>query len=726
MLQVLQDLKNGQIRVVDLPQPQMKENHLIIASEYTLISKGTEKMILEFGKANYINKARQQPDKVKMVLNKVRTDGVMPTFEAIVGKLNQSLPLGYSNVGRVVEVAPGVTDFSTGDRVLSNGSHAEVVCVPKNLCVKIPDNVSSETATFGVPGSIGLHGIRLAEPTLGEKFVVTGLGLIGLLVAQILRANGCQVLGLDIDPAKLDLAGQMGFLALDPQSPNLLKEVDNFSGGRGVDGVIVTASTNSHKPLLQAAEMCRKRGRIVLVGVTGMELSRPLFFKKELSFKVSCSYGPGRYDPFYEEQGHDYPFPYVRWTEQRNFEAILNLMSRGTIDVNPLISHRFRVNDSPEAYETILKNPSALGVVLSYPNSKEAIKKNVFKNPDYRAENQEKIKVSFLGAGNYSLGFLMPAFKKTGVSFHSVITGRGIGSYKASRKFNFKQSLSKTDDFFKDDSSIVVIGTRHDTHGEYTLKALTEGKNIFVEKPLTMDMDEVRRIEEFYRSNSGFSSDLSSNSGSGSGSKRTVPQIMVGFNRRFSPLVQKVFPSLRKLNSPKIVSMKINAGQISPDHWVQDVRLGGRRLVGEGCHFIDLARYLVGHEIAHFNISSTVPVTRDYNKEDQWSLNLEFKDGSLANILYFSNGHRAIPKEDIEVHCDGMSFKIDNFRTLRSFGWKTVPNMKLWSQDKGQFSCVSHFINSVQKGCCAIPLNEILEVTKVSIKASEQLGKQRI
>ncbi len=705
MLQVLQNLKNGQITVASLPQPQVRENHLLIASEHSLISKGTEKMVLEFGKANYLNKARQQPDKVKMALNKIRTDGVVPTIETIINKLNQSLPLGYSNVGRIMEVGSGVTDFSTGDRVLSNGYHAEVVCVPKNLCARIPDTVPSEVAAFGVPGAIGLHGVRLAKPTLGEKFVVTGLGLIGLLVAQILRANGCEVLGLDIDSAKLNMAGQMGFLTLDSQSPNILREVDHFSNGRGVDGVIVTAATNSHKPLLQAAEICRKKGRIVLIGVTGMELSRPLFFRKELSFQVSCSYGPGRYDPFYEEQGHDYPFSYVRWTEQRNFEAILNLMSSGAIDAKPLISHRFRVDDSPKAYEVIFNNQSALGVVLSYPESKETIKKSVFKNPDYKAENQKKTKVSFLGAGQYASGVLMPAFKKAGVSFHAVVTARGLGSYKAAEKFNFKQTLSKTDDIFRGDSSIIVIVTRHNTHGEYTLKSLKEGKDVFVEKPLAINMNEINRIEEFYKSG------------------RTAPQIMVGFNRRFSPLVQEVIPSLRKSNSPKIISMKINAGQIPPDHWVQDIHLGGRRLIGEGCHFIDLARYLVGHEIVHFNASSSLPKTRDYNKEDQWSLNLKFRDGSLANIFYFSNGHKSLPKEDIEVHCDGMSFKIDNFRTLKSFGWKGIPNMKLWLQDKGQFSCVSCFINSVQKGHWTIPLNELLEVAGISIKASEELGK---
>ncbi len=703
MLQVLQDLKKGQIEIANVPVPQVLAGHVLIASECSLISKGTEKMMLDFGKANYLNKARQQPDKVKMVLNKVKTDGLLPTIEAVTSKLNQPLPLGYSNVGKVLEVGEGVTEFSVGDRVVSNGHHAEVVSVPKNLCAKIPEEVDDASASFTVVSAIGLQGVRLINPTMGERFVVTGLGLIGLITAQLLKANGCQVLGLDFDQSKVDMAKKMGIKAINPKNSDPISVSEQFSKGNGVDGVIITASTSSSEPIIQAAEMCRKKGRIVLVGVTGMELSRTIFFKKELSFQVSCSYGPGRYDSTYEEKGFDYPLPYVRWTEQRNFEAVLDLMASKSLDVSPLISHRYVIEEAQKAYGLISENSEpVLGVLIEYPNSEKAAKAKKIQRST-KAVSSGKAKVSFIGAGNYASRFLMPAFKEAGAAFESVITGHGVSSHVNGEKFGFKNLVSDITELYKDESDIVVIGTRHKDHGEQVLKALKANKHVFVEKPLALTLTEVDAIETELLKESCQS------------------HLMVGFNRRFSPLVKEAKKALKNAKSQKVVQIRVNAGKIPADHWTQDLEVGGRRLVGEGCHFIDLARYLVGEKIESFSVSSTTPDNADFNKEDQFSVNLTFKDGSLANILYISNGNKEVPKEFIQVHSDNMSFQIDNFRSLESMGWRGLSSKKLWSQDKGQKNCIKEFMKSVKTSEPLISQDEILEVARITIQAAESL-----
>ena len=706
MLQVLQDLKNGTIEVANVPPPQIRQGHLLVATDFSLISKGTEKMLMDFGKASFIGKARQQPDKVKMVLNKMKTDGLMPTLEAVSSKLNQPLPLGYSNVGKVIGIGEGVTGFSIGDRVVSNGHHAEVVSVAKNLCVKIPDGVTSEEASFTVLGAIGLQGVRLATPTLGENFVITGLGLIGLLTAQILQANGCRVLGFDFDPEKVELAKTLGVKAINPSEVDPETAANNFSRGVGVDGVIITASTKSSEPIMQAVEMCRKKGRIVLVGVTGMDLSRTSFFKKEVSFQVSCSYGPGRYDVNYEEKGLDYPLPYVRWTEQRNFSAILDLMKEKKIHIQPLISHRFTIENAKEAYEQIGTDASSsLGVILEYKKSNESakIKSIPFVLPEVGREKRKSSGVSFIGAGNYASRFLMPAFHDLGIPFNTVVTNRGVGSYVSAKKFQFSNMASDPSEVFVDDSSIVVIGTRHDSHAEFALKALEKGKHVFVEKPLALNMDELEQLKNFYSTQS------------------KPPVVMVGFNRRFSTLSKMVKKAIDKKTSPKLINIRVNAGAIPSDHWTQILDEGGRRLIGEGCHFVDYARFLAGHEQTHFQVSSTQPISSTYNKEDQFCLNIQYADGSLANIQYFSNGDKSIPKEQIEVHCDGMSFMIDNFRTLKSFGWKGLRDKKLWSQDKGQSECINQFVQAVEKGDQLISLQELFEVCETCIQAAETL-----
>src|SRR5690625_5040831 len=453
MKQILQNLGTGETSLVDVPCPQNKPGHLLIASQQTLVSAGTERMLVDFGKANFIDKARQQPDKVKMVLDKVRTDGLAPTIDAVRSKLDQPLPLGYCNAGVVLE--SDVSGFQVGDRVVSNGYHAEVVRVPQNLCAKIPEKVDDESAAFTVLASIGLQGIRLIQPTLGECVVVTGLGLIGLVTVQLLKAQGCRVLGIDFDSKRCELARQFGAETVDiSKGENPLERAVAFSRGRGVDAVLITAATKSNEPVHQAAQMCRKRGRIVLVGVVGLELSRADFYEKELSFQVSCSYGPGRYDPNYEEKGQDYPVGFVRWTEQRNFEAVLDMMATGALDVKPLITHRFEIENAVKAYKT-LDDASALGILLAYPTmdgseqitSPSLMQRRVQLNelPQYASTD---VVCAFLGAGNYASRVLIPAFKMGGAKLHTLASSGGASGVHHGSKHSLTHSVTDENDIY--------------------------------------------------------------------------------------------------------------------------------------------------------------------------------------------------------------------------------------------------------------------------------------
>jgi threonine dehydrogenase-like Zn-dependent dehydrogenase len=529
--------------------PRPSAGSLLIKTSKTLVSAGTERMLVEFGKAGWIKKARQQPDKVKMVLNKISTDGLKSTIETVFNKLDQPLPLGYCNVGIIHEVGYGVTNFNKGVRVVSNGRHAEVVNVPINLCAKVPDVVSDEEASFSVLGAVALQGIRLVKPTLGEAVVVTGLGLVGLMTVQLLRANGCRVLGLDFDQDKLSLAKKFGAEVVDLNRENPLTAADIFSRGRGVDAVIVTAATTSDEPMHQAAQMCRKRARIVLVGMTGLKLSRDDFFKKELIFQVSASYGPGRHDPNYEEKGHDYPVGFVRWTEQRNFEAVLDMMATGALDVKSLISHRIDIAEAEKAYELISGNESSLGILLTYPGveiTKASRKVSLLNNENIKNSNNNKIikkvKVSFLGSGNYAMSELIPAFKAAGADLRSVSSSTGISGVHAGRKYGFSETTTDSNRLFSDDTTdAVVIATRHNSHADFVLKSLKAGKHIFVEKPLCLTISELDKIEASYSSSK---------------------VLMVGFNRRFSPQVQKMKSLLDDVSGPKALVMTINAGKI--------------------------------------------------------------------------------------------------------------------------------------------------------------------
>ncbi len=692
--------------VAEVPVPSVKRGQLLIKTTNTLVSGGTERMLVEFGKAGWIDKALQQPDKVRMVLDKIKTDGLQPTIEAVFNKLDQPLPLGYCNVGTVVDVGEGVIGFAKSDRVISNGKHAEVVSVPINLCAKVPDGISDEEAAFTVVGAIALQGIRLTQPTLGETFVVTGLGLIGLLTVQLLRAHGCRVLGLDFDNEKLALAQQFGAEVVDlaaGQDP--IKAAELYSRGRGVDAVIVTAATKSSEPMHQAAQMCRKRGRIVLVGITGLELSRDDFFKKEITFQVSASYGPGRYDPNYEEKGQDYPVAFVRWTEQRNFEAVLDMMADGRLNLKPLISHRFSISKAEKAYELVGGAGPSIGILLTYPGLEvTSTSRTVRLTSSDRlsaAPDLVGVSVSFVGAGNYATAVLIPAFKKAGVHLRSVVSHTGITGVHAGRKFGFDETTTDTNRLFLDTTTqAVVITTQHDSHANFVLQAIRGGKNVFVEKPLCLTLTELAEIEEACLEASRDSLE--------------PPILMIGFNRRFAPQIQKVKQLLNSVTGPRSFIMTVNAGAIPADHWTQDLKVGGGRIIGEVCHFIDLLRFLAGAQL-----TSWQRFCMDSPTSDTVSIQLGFTDGSVGTVHYFANGNKAFPKERLEVFVAGRVLQLNNYRTLTGYGWPGFSKMNLWRQDKGQNACTRAFIDAITgKAPAPIPLDEIFEVSRVSIEVA--------
>jgi len=705
MKQVLQNLKDGTTEVAEVPCPRTGAGQLLIRTTRTLVSAGTERMLVDFGKAGFIDKARQQPDKVRMVLDKVRTDGLMPTIEAVRNKLDHPMPMGYCNVGEVVEVGAGVSGFAVGDRVASNGRHAEMVAVPVNLCAKVPGDVSDEAAAFTVLGAIALQGIRLVQPTLGETVVVTGLGLIGLVTVQLLKAQGCRVLGLDFDADKLALARRFGAETVDLKAgADPVAAAMAYSRGRGVDAVIITASTKSNEPVHQAALMCRKRGRIVLVGVVGLELSRADFYEKELSFQVSCSYGPGRYDPLYEDKGQDYPVGFVRWTEQRNFEAVLDMLAEGRLDVAPLVTHRFEIDKAPQAYAVVGGSEPSLGIVLSYPAPAEASMPRArtvalsAASPAVGTGGRVPV-ISVIGAGNYAGAVLIPAFKATGARLARIASAGSASSVHFGRKFGFAEATTDTAALLANPSvDAVVVSTRHDTHADYVQRALAAGKHVFVEKPLALKLTELETIAAAAKAAPG-------------------RLVMVGFNRRFAPQVVKMQALLRGVPGPKSFVMTVNAGAIPAQHWTQDPEVGGGRLVGEGCHFVDLLRFLVNAPIESFHAARMDAAT-----PDTASVTLRFADGSLGTLLYLSNGSKAFPKERLEVFAAGRVLRLDNFRRLQGFGWPGFTAMKLWRQDKGQAACVAAFVQAVQSGGPSpIPLDELFEVGRISIEIEESL-----
>ena len=703
MFQVVQNISSGKTEILEVPKPLKPPHHSLIKAHFSLISSGTEKMLVDFGKSGLIGKALGQPEKVKMVLEKVKTDGIAATYTSVKSKLDEPMQLGYCSVGTLYEsTIPGVPNTT---RVVSNGKHASLVSVPNNLIAKVPDDVSDEEAVFTVLGAIALQGVRLINPTIGETIVVTGLGLVGLLAVQILKANGCRVLAVDYDSSRCQLAKKFGAEIVDlSDGANLIDVASKFSRGQGVDGVLISASAKSSLVVHQAATICRKRGRIVLVGVVGLELKRSDFYEKELSFQVSCSYGPGRYDSAYEEGGIDYPFAFVRWTEKRNFEAVLDLMSSGAINVRPLISSRFSIFNAEKAYSK-LHDKSTLGILLDYGASgkKEDSKTKVLLS-EPRLSGHSNENVAFIGGGNYASRVLIPSFQQAGARFTTLITGGGVSGVHHGKKNGFISASTDINDALTKDSNAVVIVTQHNMHASQAIDVLNAGKHVFIEKPLALTHAEINDVE--------------------AAQEKSKSILMVGYNRRFSPLITKMKALLDQKNSSKTFLMTMNAGSIAADHWVHDPTKGGGRIIGEACHYIDLMRFLSGSKIISHHAVKIGGDNQDDITEDKAIITLSFEDGSIGSIHYFANGGKVFPKERIEVFCGDAVLQLDNFRKLKGFGWKGFKSMKLWSQNKGQRECSMSFMEAVRNGTPSpISLEEIFEVARVTLNIAEGLRK---
>ena len=700
MKQLVHSFSNGEIVAEELPVPKCNETGILIESTCSLISSGTEKMLLDFGKSSLVGKAKKHPDRVRDVLHKINNDGIMSTANAVLSKLNTSNQIGYCNVGKVIEVGNKINDIHTGDRVISNGPHAEFVAIERNLCAKIPDGVKDEKAVFCVIGSIALQGIRLSQPTLGESIVVFGLGLVGQLTAQILKANGCRVLGIDNSKDKIEVAEKIGIECyFSENSDEILKKTNKFSNNRGVDAVILTLSSSSSIPIKQAALMCRKRGRIVLIGDTKLDLDRSDFYEKELSFQVSCSYGPGRYEKNYETKNYDYPIGFVRWTESRNFEAVLQLMSDNLIHTEHLLSKKFDFSNYKDAYNLLLdKSASNLGILLKYKSDKAP--NNSVSYKDTLIEGAE-ICLGLIGSGNYAGRVLMPILRKSDVSLAALANNGGVNSSYYAKKFGFNKITTNNESILTDNKiNTVLIATRHDSHAELVLSSLSSEKHIFCEKPLAISCNEIDRINKKYIEINQI--------------KRKNNILMVGFNRRFSPLSKKAKRLIDKINQPKVINITINAGYISKDSWLHDKEIGGGRIVGEACHFIDLARYLIGYKLSNFYLSS---IKNSEINDDKAVINLEFEDGSIASIQYLANGHSSFMKERIEIFCDQKIIQINNFKNMKFWGWASNKTIRLFNQNKGQNECLKSFFNAIKNGNPSpIPFEEIIEVSKASIE----------
>ena len=700
MKQIIQDLKSGATILEEVPVPQVKAGYVLIQTTRTLVSLGTERMLVEFGKANLIDKARQQPDKVKQVLDKIKTDGLQPTLEAVFNKLGQPLPLGYCNVGKVMAVGRGVTEFVVGDRVASNGNHSEYVCIPKNLVAKIPENVTDEEATFTVIGSIGLQGIRLLNPQLGECVVVVGLGLIGLVAAELLKANGCKVIGVDFDQQKVDIAKNKGIYAINPKNGiDPVKYVEEVTGGVGADGVLITASAKGDEVIHQACLMSRKRGRVVLVGVIGLNMRRDDFYKKELSFQVSCSYGAGRYDEEYENKGHDYPLAYVRWTEKRNFETILSAISSKMLDVQPLITEEVELVNYAEIYGDMRKHGS-IASILKFPVD------STIERVVPVGENRTMVgsgKLGIIGAGNFASATIIPALKKVNAPIKYIASAQGLTAKVLAKK---AQAENATSDYrvMLDDPEInmVIITTRHNLHASMVMEALEAGKSVFVEKPLCLNEEELQNIENAYMKVSD---------------KITLT---VGFNRRFSPFAVKMKALVG--GGPKNIVATMNAGYIPPEAWVQDMEVGGGRVIGEACHFIDLCSFLADSKVVAVCMNALGENPQE--NTDNVSILLKYENGTNAVINYFANGSKSYVKERVEVFSQEKVLVLDNWRKLEGFGVKGFSKMT-GTMDKGHKRQFALLNERLQKGGEAlIPFESIVNTTRASFACIESLKKK--
>lgn len=685
MKQVTQTLRTGVVEVNEVPVPALTDAFVLVCNSASVISAGTEKTKIDMGKKNLWQKAKARPDLVKQVLKKLKTEGFAKTFQTVNSRLNSPSPLGYSCAGQVVAVGGLVEGIKPGDRVACGGAdyanHAEFVAVPKNLIVKIPENVTNEEAAFTTVGSIALQGVRLAEPKLGETFLVLGLGLLGQIAVQLLKANGCHVLATDLDPSLVKRAEGFGAQGIYPGS-DIESICKTFTSGHGVDGVLVCAGTASNQPIELCGAVTRLKGRVVVVGAVKMDIPREDYFKKEISVVISRSYGPGRYDPFYEENGNDYPLAYVRFTEQRNMQTFLELVAQKKVDVQSLITHRFRVDEAANAYALIEgeKREPYLGIVLGYSASSNAVQSQRIETSNQPIQ-KEKLGLSFFGAGNYATASLLPPLKESGkVDFRGLVTASGRTAQGVAKQFGFQFCAADFAELLTDDTDVVVVTTRHDSHASSVVAALNGNKHIYVEKPIALSVDELLAIDSALQ-------------------HHTNLQLMVGFNRRFAPSTLALINHFSLVKSPKVVNIRVNAGAIPADHWIQDPKEGGGRLIGEGCHFIDLASALLQQNPQTVYAVGAMQSHKSALLNDNVIITLTYPDGSIASISYVADGAKAMSKEYIEMFGGGRSAIINDFREAVLYsGDNQVISNKLPAQDKGQKNMLTAWIDGLKNG----------------------------
>lgn len=708
MKQVIQSYRTGELWLADVPSPAVKSAGAVVQTAASLVSAGTERMIVELAKKSLLGKAQARPDLVRKVLDKIKTEGLGPTMTKVFAKLDTPIPLGYSAAGTVVE-AGGQSALRAGDRVACAGAgyatHAEYNFVPKNLCVRLPATVSFEDASYATLGSIALQGVRQADLRLGESVAVIGLGLLGLLTVQLLKASGCRVVGSDPDATKCERAKELG--ADDAVTAGLAEAAATLSDGYGVDAAIITAATKSNEPIEAAAEVCRPKGRVVVVGLVGMDVPRDPFYKKELDLRLSMSYGPGRYDPAYEEGGHDYPYAYVRWTEQRNIQAFLELVAAGKVTPSRLTTHRFSIDDALRAYDLLegKTQDRYLGIVIDYPQPAVAAP------PPRRVELPKaqptagRLGVGFIGAGNFAKSVLLPAIaRQPDVTLTGLCTATGMSAVETGKKHGFGFATTSIDELLADPATqAVFVATQHHTHAAFLERALAAGKHVFVEKPLCATPEELDRITDRVQA-----------------LPEPGPSLMVGFNRRFSPHATAIRAAFAGRSTPLVVNYRVNAGVAPPDSWVQDPERGGGRVIGEVCHFVDLAEFLVASPPRSVYAASIRSADRRIVAEDSLVITLTYDDGSLATIQYLAHGSAQVPKERCEACADGVTAILDNFRqtTFHGASHRSVKG----PQDKGFDAEISAFFRAIRDGgAWPIPFDTLARTTRVTFAILESL-----
>ncbi len=716
MKQVIQLMRKGKTIVAEVPPPALQPKTVLIQTASSLVSAGTERMLVDFAGKSLLGKARSRPDLVRQVMDKVKREGLLTTLDATTNKLDQPMALGYSSAGTILQIGTGLKGFKVGDRVACAGGgfavHAEMAVIPQNLLVPLPRSVDFDSAAFATLGAIAMHGYRLAGVQVGSTVAVIGLGLLGLLTLGIARASGCQVLGIDIDPTRLAFAEKLGYQAcLRKQAVEAARFI---SKGRGVDTVLVCADSKSNDPLVLAGDIARDRAKVVAVGSVGFEIPRKAYYEKELVFLTSRSYGPGRYDKTYEESGSDYPIGYVRWTEGRNLEAFIDLLANKQLDVHPLITHRFDIQNATGAYELITgKNKeSYLGILINYPSKKhlDAVRRIV--NPSAPAvllQPTGLTTLGVLGAGNYAKMVFLPTVKKVGgIAPIAIASATGLSAQHAARKFGYGYATTSDEEIIKDPAiNVVAILTRHNLHARQVIASLKAGKRVFCEKPLAMNQAELSEIAKTLKNVKN-------------------PVLMTGFNRRYAPLSKRLKEFIDKRSEPLVANYRVNAGHLPKDHWLNDLDVGGGRIIGEGCHFIDYLTFLVG-ACPETVTAQVLPDNGTYS-EDNVILNFGFPDGSIGTLSYLSNGDKAFPKERIEVFCGGRVAVLDDFRSLElcQNGSRKVIR-KYLRQDKGHRGAWAAFLSSLTSGGePPIPYDQLLGVTSASFAAVSAIRDRKI